>query len=104
MEDPVADDEFTPYEWTGAEADEFSKDFPRTEGGYTAYPAGSKEATQTYYYRKRDEAIRKVAAFLKANYPCYCDGEGAGLVEECDELDEAATIVEIVEGVLIPGN
>lgn len=46
---------------------------------------------------KRDEAIRKVAAFLKANYPCYCDQEGKGLVEECDELDEACSIVEIVE-------
>ena len=47
---------------------------------------------------KRDEAIRRVNAFLQANYPCQeCEGD------ECDELDEAATIVEIVEGVLSPG-
>lgn len=42
---------------------------------------------------KRDQAIRKVAAFLRANYPCGdCGGEC-----EWAELDEAATIVEIVE-------
>ena len=45
---------------------------------------------------QRDEAIRKVAAFLKANYPCDCGDD------DCDELDEAATIVEIVERSMIP--
>jgi hypothetical protein len=46
------------------------------------------------YYRRRDEAIRKVAYFLKANYPC-------GREDDCDELDEAVAIVEIVEGILL---
>ena len=45
--------------------------------------------------RKRDQAIRKVAAFLKDNYPCD-HGE-----EDCDELDEAASIVAIVENSLL---
>lgn len=54
----------------------------------------------TYTPAQRDEAIRQVAAFLKANYPCYCDQEGAGLTEPCDELDEACSIVEIVERAL----
>ena len=45
-------------------------------------------------YAKRDQAIRKVAAFLKDNYPCGCeDGD-------CDELDEAASIVTMVENTL----
>lgn len=46
---------------------------------------------------KRDEAIRRVNAFLQANYPCQeCEGD------ECDELDEAATIVDIVEEIYFP--
>src|SRR5437879_2940562 len=45
----------------------------------------------------REEAIGKVAEFLEANY--QCSGGHAG---PCDEQEEAAAIVEMVEATFFP--
>lgn len=45
----------------------------------------------------RHEAITRVAEFLAANYPCGKEHEG-----DCEELDEAASIVEMVEAQFFP--